>query len=271
MEKFVALTVVVTAGLVLYILLKLRRLYERIMVMETSLAGIEREVFTLYPQLEARVSLDRLLNFAKPLPPLRNWAASPDFLLVIARDALSQRPQVIVECSSGTSTLTLARCCEMNGSGHVFSLEHDPKYAEITRSMLREQNLAAWATIVDAPLQARAELDGQTWYDTEGLRLDQGIDLLVIDGPPYNVAKLARYPALPLLYQLLSASAVVYLDDADRVEERAIVDRWLREFPALRLDRPACEKGCAKLSLAHIPALSPAASGLPAASQEDLA
>lgn len=45
------------------------------------------------------------------------WSAAPDFLELIVDHALAHKPDVIVECGSGVSTLMLARCCELYGRG----------------------------------------------------------------------------------------------------------------------------------------------------------
>jgi len=55
-------------------------------------------------------------------------------------------------------------------------------------------------------------------------------DLLIIDGPPNGTQHLARYPALPILFHLLSEDVAVLLDDAFRVDEREIVKLWQKEF-----------------------------------------
>lgn len=203
---------------------------------------------TLFRQLEALQGLYAELDLKTSLPPTRGWAASPDFLLELARHARDAKPLSVLECSSGVSTLVLARCMQLNGAGKVLSLEHDPKYAEQTRKLLQSHGLQDWAEVLDAPLQVQA-LDGDTWpwYDLRILSADVVIDLLVIDGPPQATRKLARYPAGPLLFPRLNAGAHVFLDDAARSDELAIVQRWQKEFPALHHSTRTCEKGCALL------------------------
>lgn len=213
------------------------------------LREIRTELDHLYNQFQAYQSLVSLLQPRKPLPLLRRWAASPDFLLEICQFSLRLKPALILECSSGASTLVLARSCELNGLGHVYSLEHDAGYAEQTRQRLKDQNLERWATVIDAPLVAQPEVGGQRWYSLEKLEIDlKSVELLVIDGPPSDTASQARYPAVPLLMKYLSDTCTVYLDDANRPDERAAVDRWLHEFGNLDALYLHYEKGCARLT-----------------------
>lgn len=207
-----------------------------------------RESTSLFRQLEALQGLYTDLGLTRSLPDTRGWAASPDFLLELARHALAEKPKVVVECSSGTSTLVLARCMQLNGGGKVHSLEHDPAYARETRRQLERHGLAAWADVVDAPLTSR-EFAGATWpwYATEGLPRNAKIDMLVIDGPPQATRSLARYPAGPALFDYLSPGAAVFLDDARRPDEQQILRRWAEEYPEIEQRQLSCEKGAALL------------------------
>ena len=234
----------------LYILYKLRAVHVLLyQVHDTA----RTESAASFRQLEALLGLYIELDLDGSLPATRGWAASPDFLLELATHALSSRPGCVVECSSGTSTLVLARCAQRNGYGKVFSLEHEPLYAEQTRRQLARHGLSAWAEVIDAPLRPY-RLGGEEWpwYQHELLQRDLAIDMLVIDGPPQATRALARYPAGPLLFPRLSAGAAVFLDDAARPGERAVLQRWEAEFPQLMQTTRPCEKGCTVLTSAAL-------------------
>lgn len=219
------------------------KLRVKILNIKESRAGAINDHFK---QIEALIALYYRLRPKIPLPAMRGWAASPDFLAVIADQIMESRPRVIVECSSGVSTVVAARCVQLSGVGHVFSLEHDPLFAAKTRHLLEQQGLSAFATVVDAPL-IEISLPGWRgpWYDDAQLQLPAPPDMLIVDGPPYSSAPLARYPALPRLIGLSRRPVVVLLDDADRPDEALAGRLWLEQFPTLRpLDLPACEKGC---------------------------
>lgn len=193
--------------------------------------------------------LEQRLGFKATLPFTPDWSAAPDFLGLIAEHCLSAKPSIIVECSSGTSTLVLAQCCRLNGRGHVYSLENGVGYAAATVQNLEEFGLQAYASVIHAPLvDYRLNGHKHVWYSLDKLNV-QDIDMLVIDGPPAVIDSQARYPALPLLYNKLAAGCAVYLDDANRPGEQAIVKRWCEMFPALRPRYAESERGCAVLAL----------------------
>lgn len=209
-------------------------------------ARIKQTMVNEYRQTEALASLKWLINPKYPLPPTRSWAGSPDFLFTIAKHALDNKPTNILECSCGTSTIVLARCAEINGIGHVFSLENDPKFANQTREYLKQHGLDSFATIIDAPL---CETDlGTPWYSLDDLPYFP-IDMLIIDGPPAISEPLARFPAGPQLFNRLSPTGHVFLDDADREGERKIVAQWMKLFQNLEYESIGCEKGLVNIFL----------------------
>lgn len=198
-------------------------------------------------ELEAYLDLGARLGLRHGLPYVRHWSAGADFLALLVEHVLAHRPKVIVECGSGLSTLMLARCCALNSVGRVWSLEHEPDCAAHTREALARYGLEQVARVVDAPLR-RYRLNTQEfdWYDLGGLP-EVAIDLLVVDGPPGRLAPLARYPALPLLFARLDRAGTVFLDDAARPDEQAILSRWRTEFPDLAMTEVETGRGCAVL------------------------
>lgn len=231
----------VLVGLVLlaYCAHKIRRIHlQTYKILETT----TRECDTLFAQIQALLSLERKLHLAEPLPPVRGWAGSPDFLLMVANHISSKKPKVVMECSSGVSTLVIARSLELLGAGHVYSLENSSEYAAKTREMLAANGLTAWATVVDAPLVAGAA--PTPWYDISSLPPDlSNVELLVVDGPPGTIAEQARFPAMPMLYSRLAVNCTVMLDDANRPDERALLQRWLQEYPEFKDNYLPYEKG----------------------------
>jgi len=227
----------------LWLMGKLRRMHLQLAALQDQAASAPGQ---LYRQLEALACLQQELQLARSLPSTRGWAASPDFLLALVRQVQASAPCVVLECSSGASTVVLARALQQQGHGQLLSLEHDAYYATQTRRELARHGLSGWAQVIDAPLRPHL-LGGESWpwYDLAQLPAGLAIELLVIDGPPQATRSLARYPAGPLLFPMLSGGACVYLDDAARAGEQAVLERWQAEFPQLQQSMLPCEKGCA--------------------------
>lgn len=243
-------------ALIAVLLHKVRRTHIAAIELVDKTRELHLESRNLYGQIQAYMDLTKILELNMPLPPLRGWAASPDFLLIIARHALKQKPATIVECSCGASTLVLARCAQINGKGHVYSLENDPKFANITRKNLEEAGLTQWATVLDAPIQPLSALPEHHWYDISGLSDVAEIDMLVVDGPPASLNRLARYPALPMLHARFASTCHIFADDADRPDEKEMTQRWDSEAveAVVTSETYPAEKGCAHLVFEESPA-----------------
>jgi predicted O-methyltransferase YrrM len=249
--SYSALLAVILISLVVlmtFVLHKIRKVHLAIYILLNDAAVTRRETESLFAQIQALLALERKLGLIEALPPMRGWAGSPDFLLIVADEILARKPQTVMECSSGVSTLVVARCLQMNGAGHVYSLEHNPDYAGKTRKLLDKYDLVEWATVLDAPLQTKHT--GAPWYDEEVIPKDLApIEILIVDGPPSQTAPLARFPALPRLLPRMAKDAIVIVDDADREDEQEIVKRWKQLFPELRQTGVNCEKGCVLIEL----------------------
>ena len=222
---------------------KIDRIDLAIRALAANSGAIRTETETLFRQVQALLALERKLDLREALPLMRGWVGSPDFLLFMADEIRRRRPNTILECGSGVSTLVCARMLQKNGCGGVVSLEHDPVYADATRRLLAEYGLSDWATVVLAPLSTGESCS--PWYSVDALpKAMGGIDLLIVDGPPSTVGPLARYPALPALTSRLSPHAVVIVDDANRRDEREMLRLWAYEFPEFSQHDAECEKGC---------------------------
>lgn len=193
--------------------------------------------------------IQKKLGLNQALPYTPDWSAAADFIDLIVEHGLQAKPEMIIECSSGLTTLVLARCCQLNGRGRVISLENGEEYAEKTRQQLKEFGLEDYAQVIYAPL-VKVTLSGNEydWYELDALP-DVSIDMLVIDGPPGFIQKNSRYPALPLLFKKFSDQARVFLDDAARDEERELVEQWQTEYPDIDHGYLEFERGCSVLRI----------------------
>ncbi len=194
--------------------------------------------------MSSYLSLEKKLGFDKALPVTEHWSAAPDFLALISDYCLQNKPQVIVECSSGTSSLVLSQCCKLNNSGRVFSLENGEEYAVKTAQQLTDFSLTKYCEVIHAPLQDTPVADETfQWYALNALPQIK-IDLLVIDGPPGFLQKHSRYPALPMLADRLAERCTVFLDDAARDDEQELVQCWLATYPDFQAEYIDNERGC---------------------------
>lgn len=200
-------------------------------------------------ELTDYLPLQEQLNLREGLPYTPNWSAAADFLQLIVDHCLQTKPSQVFECSCGLTTLMLARCCQMNGQGHLLSLENGEEFAANISRHLRRYGLDRYASVIHAPLR-KTLLDGveYNWYDTQ--TVPKGIiEMLVIDGPPGFIQKNSRYPALPLLYPKLADGSRVFLDDAARPDEREIVAQWQSRFPDLEVEYIDNSRGCTVLTV----------------------
>ncbi|WP_051393104.1 class I SAM-dependent methyltransferase [Glycomyces arizonensis] len=210
-------------------------------------AAAKGQTRTGYAQFEDLLALYRDIDPGQSLPRMRNWAAGPELLRFLYEEIMERRRTGVLECGSGTTTVVMAYAMRSLGSGKVTALEHNPHYAALTRHELSERGLTEWAEVADAEL-SDVVIDGQAWrwYDVEAIPSGE-IDMLLVDGPPGDTGPQARYPALPLLADRLSESALVVLDDANRADERAIVQRWTEQFPQFESQRLRHERGTVAL------------------------
>lgn len=243
---FLIPTLVALVGIALMCLSKIRKVHLATFALCADTKATRTEVEALFAQIQSLLALEKKLDLPDALPPMRGWAGSPDFLLQLAEQVFRSQPQTIMECSSGVSTVVMARCLQLNGKGHLYSLENSAEYAQKTRVLLTKYGLTDHATVLDAPLVTEGK--DSPWYDMAAIPKNIGpVEMLVVDGPPASVAPLARYPAMPRLKPLLSSSPIILIDDAARDDETMMVNMWLNETPELKKIELPCEKGCVML------------------------
>jgi len=174
--------------------------------------------------------------------PWSTTAMRPSAVSSLLADVVINRRQRVVELGGGISTFYLARLLGEHG-GRMWTVEHDPHWADLLAQHLKAEGLADVATVVHAPLSPTSHpyAGGALWYAEEPMApivAAGGIDLLVVDGPPAHAAGLthARYPALPHFARALAPGALVVLDDILRRGEQEILRRWERDS-GIRFER----------------------------------
>jgi predicted O-methyltransferase YrrM len=234
----------VVLSLILCLAIALWAQFESMRRTSEQLAEMRKNAFDDFRQIESLLSLFATLKPELPLPPLRDHAMSPDLVRCAVELMLRTEPHLVVELGSGASTVFLGYCLKRIGRGRLLSIDHEPEFSDKTRTMIEHHGLSEFVTVVCSPLEPlRIGAEEYSWYSIRPADIDGPIDLVIVDGPPYHVHPLARYPALPVLLPRMSSNSSVILDDADRPEELRIIERWKFEFPQLSMQMLQTEKG----------------------------
>lgn len=173
-----------------------------------------------------------------------------------------ERPRVILELGSGTSTVVIAKMIELLGleTRHIV-VDHLEEFLDKTREAVRLQGLQRqpefWLCPLDTP-----EGDEPPWYGGLLERLEgEKIDFVLVDGPPGTLHPRARRPALPKLWPYLSDTATLLVDDAGRKDEREMLDAWGVEFEGLSTSLRRAGKGVAIVRVNKVRGISTAGEG----------
>ncbi len=211
-----------------------RELTEALAAQQKSAAhGVDQLLRAQSREVEAMVQLFQGFTPRAPMPSSGGFALNPTDLLDLLHLIRTRSPRLVLELGSGTSSVWIAYALEQNG-GKLISLDHDPGYAEKTRSALALHGLTEVAEVRHAELRP-VVLDGRTfpWYDVEALADVRGVDMLLIDGPPEKTGPDARYPAMRVLEHKLADAATVVFDDAHRHDEQIALRRWMETIEGL--------------------------------------
>ncbi len=212
-------------------------------------ADNKKKFYNIEKNIEGLASIFSTLKIPKPLPFLSHYAITPDFASILLDYLHKKRPSLVVEASSGVSTLICGYFAKnFNPEMKIISLEHEKKYAKITEENVKNHDLEEFVDIVYAPLTSY-ELKNQEylWYSLSEINFKNKIDFLIIDGPPRHLQPHSRYPAYPLLKSMLNSTFTILLDDAARKDEKEIVEKWQEENDHLRLTYYENSKGLSVL------------------------
>jgi len=208
---------------------------------------VEDQNGLLYRQMEALGALYIDTRPKTGLPPTRFFSASPDLLRTLHQLIRERKPNLVLECGSGVSTIVMAYAMKENGIGKVLSLEHLDVYKSLTDDFAAEHGVSDWIDVIHAPLHSMTiEGNEWMWYSIDTLPPGE-IDILLVDGPPSWVGPKARYPAVPALDDRLAVDALVVLDDYQRQDEHEIAELWMAEHPEWSCSVIGHEKGTAMI------------------------
>jgi predicted O-methyltransferase YrrM len=170
--------------------------------------------------------LERLDLPQDALPNLGSWKADTGLLTLIAHHIEEKKPKLVVEFGTGASTLIIAKALEKAGGGTLISFDQHPDFVAATRAWLADHKLEADLRAV--PLRPSPGGWPGLWYDHGPL--PDGIDLVLIDGPPWSIHPLTR-GAADIVFDQVSPGGTILLDDAARPGERVVARRWRKARP----------------------------------------
>ena len=224
------------------------RLRERFLVGVATQEHVDRLYDNLYDQIAGLMQVQSALAGGPVLKPFRHWALSPDAMAVMLADLQERIEPHIVEFGCGQSTVVFASWVRQRG-GRVTSYEHDPQYADTIRKQLGACGLTSHVDLRVVDLVERPIVGSLPPSKSYALPDDgDGIDLALVDGPPYWAGEAGRYYPLHWSTDRLNPGGAVYLDDAARGPEQRIVETLCSEAPGVVTAEVRAEKGLIKIS-----------------------
>lgn len=190
-------------------------------------------------------AIRRLVPEGTLLPQPGAWSLDSDTLSWLVTELEARRPACVVELGSGLSTIVLGLKLRALGHGRLISIDHDPKFAEQTRSWVDFHRLHDVVEIRLAPLQPRpGQPQEPPWYDEAALTDLNGVAMLVVDGPPMTTLHPdIRAAALPFFAPRFTGDWVIYFDDANRPGERRFLTHWRTAQPSVKVEFLPFPKG----------------------------
>lgn len=190
---------------------------------------IERKLNNYFSQQEALNEIKRIFPDLAFFPSTRGWAGSPDFLLKLVELVVSESPKYVIEFGSGVSSIVLGAAMKKFSHGKVDSFDHEEAFSNRTNRFLEVNGLQNVVNINYSRLMPYSFNENNwDWYDKLQIdKIESEIDLLVVDGPPRFIQEKSRFLALPILFDRLSKKSTIVLDDANRENEKYVIEDWI--------------------------------------------
>ncbi|MCL4768132.1 MAG: class I SAM-dependent methyltransferase [Hyphomicrobiaceae bacterium] len=227
----------------------IKSLYKRLI----SPLATKADINNLYVQLSSLQEIREIVGPGVPIGPLRGWALSPDALLMLLRDITARTSPRVMEFGSGESTIAIAAALRALGAGSLISIEHDANFSARIAMRLRQLDLETLVDLRVLPLcshEPRLGLPAFNSYDLKGLADD--FDVVLIDGPIVYFGVATRSIPLEWCISRMGPGKTVYLDDAARPEETAVIEAIRISHPQLNIEFIETEKGLCKLTMPQL-------------------
>jgi len=232
-------TLITTFAVILFIIIFLFNQNKRIFT-----KSIRDNHTNLYNQVQAYTDLHHKIQPISFLPPMTGSAILPDLANILIKYIENNKPETIVECGSGVSTIISAYCLKNNKKGKIYSLDHEQKYLEITQENLKTHKVSEYVELIHSPvIDFTINNKKHKFYDINLLNNISEIDILFVDGPPRTIQPDIRFASVPLFYDKIKTGGIIILDDADRKPEKQAINEWLKKYPNLKYNYIPTEKG----------------------------
>jgi hypothetical protein len=208
------------------------------------------DIDNLWRQIACLVELQAAILAPIPYGKLGGWAISADALAAVVRDIRARRAPRVVEFGSGVSTIAIAALLRTMGEGTLITIEHNLDFLKSVESDLSTYGLKNLVELRHLPIVDFPAAPPMTACRSYDLRqLDVKFDVALVDGPIIaEFGAATRMAPLAWCIDRLRSGASVYLDDADRAEERLVVATLRAIHPDVQAERLDAEKGLVRLT-----------------------
>ena len=133
-------------------------------------------------------------------------------------------PDSILECGSGLSTILLGAMAQRSGN-RVWCLEHNLDWSLKLRRALDRYSIGS----VEICLTEIIDYGSYSWYAQPAREMPDDFALAVCDGPP-GTTRGGRFGFLPVMASRCRPGCEILLDDANRLSEQEVLEKWAREL-----------------------------------------
>ena len=230
-----------------FIILVMWMLYKKNRDLITSVKKKLYQIPINQRKIESLLSIYNSIDIEIPLKRFNGFVCSPDFLNELLRKILIYKPQYILELGSGVSTIIIGKALKKNGFGKLISFEHLKSEYDKTNDEIELHKLKKFCTCIFSPL-SKVKIDNKeyNWYSIDFKKIEFPIDMMIVDGPPiHSSEEKSRFPALPILKKYLSDNFIILVDDANRDDEKQILNSWKKLYPKIKINYINLERGLA--------------------------
>lgn len=172
--------------------------------------------------------------------PQTTFSMSNCMLLHVLNDIIINNRKQVIEFGAGYSTLVLSKLIQQGTIDCTLTtIESDLEWLNQMHKMIHQNQTNSNVHLIHSqlvPQEYKLEI-AHDWYDSNWLNdtKTNEFDLVMIDGPKAGVDELmtSRYPAIPFLLtnqKINLKHCSIYLDDAKRKGEQAILKSWKTDY-----------------------------------------